>query len=222
MLIDGVPTLKAAAQVAVDRTVTLAKEDYSWVGRGALKLLGVLEPFGVSPAGLVCADLGSSTGGFTEVLLKGGATRVYAVDVGKGLLHYRLRDDDRVVLMEGVNARHLESLPEPIDLIVGDLSFISIKLILPTVMRLMGPKSQAVLLVKPQFEAGKKGVNKKGKLRSEADRSAAIAAVRDTAVAMGFDLLGSMDSPLAGAKAGNIEHFLHLAKVIQTDRAMVD
>ena len=217
VLVDGVPATKSAAQVAVDRTVTLQKQDYQWVGRGALKLLGAIEPFGVDPAGLICADLGSSTGGFTEVLLQRGAQRVYAIDVGKGLLHYRLRDHERVVLMEGVNARHLESLPEPVDLVVGDLSFISIKLILPTILRLMRPGGQAVVLVKPQFEAGRKGVSKKGRIRSDADRDAAIAAVHLAAVELGFAVVGARDSTLPGAKAGNIEHFLHLTKPTKTE-----
>lgn len=217
VLVDGVPAAKPATQVAVDKTVTLAKQDYQWVGRGALKLLGALEPLDVDPKGLVCADLGSSTGGFTEVLLKRGAARVYAIDVGKGLLHYRLRDHERVVLMEGVNARHIESLPEPIDLVVGDLSFISMKLILPAVLRLMRTDGQAVVLVKPQFEAGRKGVSKKGRIRSDADRDAAIEAVRSAAIDLGFAVLGSVDSTLPGAKAGNIEHFLHLTKRLQTD-----
>ena len=212
MLVDGIPASKPAAQVSVDQNLTLAREDHNWVGRGALKLLGVLEPFGVSPDGLVCADLGSSTGGFTEVLLHHGAARVYAVDVGKGLLHYRLRDHERVVLMEGVNARHLTEMPEPIDLIVGDLSFISIKLILPTVWRLLRPGGQAVVLAKPQFEVGRSAVGKGGRIRSEADREEAIGGVLGTAAALGFDVIGSMDSPIPGAKAGNIEHFVHLTK----------
>ena len=214
---DGIPASKPAAQVSVDQTLTLARSDHSWVGRGALKLLGVLEPFGVSPEGLVCADLGCSTGGFTEVLLRGGAAQVYAIDVGKGLLHYRLRDHERVVLMEGVNARHLTSLPEPIDLIVGDLSFISITLILPSVWRLLRPGGQAVVLAKPQFEVGRAALGKGGKIRSSEDRTAAIDAVIGTARALGFGISGSMDSPIAGATAGNIEHSVHLTKAAQSE-----
>ena len=210
VLIDGHPAARAATQVAVDRTITLARQDHPWVGRGALKLLGVLEPFGVDPADKTCADLGASTGGFTEVLLRRGARRVYAIDVGKGLLHYRLRDDPRVVLMEQTNARHLDGLPEPIDLLVGDLSFISFTLILPTVLRLLGPTGEAVVLIKPQFEAGRAAVGKGGRVRSEADRTAAIERVKEAATAHGLSVKGSMDSPLPGARAGNLEHFLHL------------
>jgi 23S rRNA (cytidine1920-2'-O)/16S rRNA (cytidine1409-2'-O)-methyltransferase len=210
--IDGIVATKSATQVAVDRAITLAKQDYRWVGRGALKLLGVLEPLGVDPAGLVCADLGSSTGGFTEVLVEGGAKRVYAVDVGTKLLHMRLRNHPRIVMMEGVNARHLEGLPEPIDLLVGDLSFISFTLIVPTVMRLLRPGGQAVVLVKPQFEAGRKQIAKGGRVRSESARQQAIDNVADATRNGGLEVLGGMDSPVAGARAGNVEHFLHLQR----------
>jgi 23S rRNA (cytidine1920-2'-O)/16S rRNA (cytidine1409-2'-O)-methyltransferase len=185
---------------------------HSWVGRGALKLLGVLGPLGVEVAGRVCADLGASTGGFTEVLLTHGATRVYAVDVGHNQLHWRLRGDARVVSMEGVNARHLEALPEPISLLVGDLSFISIQLIVPTIVRLLAPGGEAVILVKPQFEAGRDGVGKGGKVRSDAVRDDAIARATAAAQAVGLHLRGGIDSPLAGAKAGNVEYFLHLQR----------
>jgi 23S rRNA (cytidine1920-2'-O)/16S rRNA (cytidine1409-2'-O)-methyltransferase len=180
------------------------------VGRGALKLLSVLDPFQVDPAGAVAADLGASTGGFTEVLLQRGAKRVYAIDVGKGLLHYRLRDDPRVVLMEGVNARHLRGLDEPMDLVVGDLSFISIRLILPTVARLLRPQGEAVILVKPQFEVGRKGVARGGRVRNEGLRQEAIASSKRAAEENGMVVLGSADSGLAGGRAGNVEHFLHL------------
>jgi 23S rRNA (cytidine1920-2'-O)/16S rRNA (cytidine1409-2'-O)-methyltransferase len=209
VLVDGLTAKKVATQVRLDQSVELTSHDHTWVGRGALKLLGVLEPFGVSTEGKVCADLGASTGGFTEVLLETGATRVYAIDVGKGQLAWKLRTDPRVVNMEGVNARHLDALPEPIDLIVGDLSFISLHLILPTVRRLLRPGGLAVILVKPQFEVGRSAVRRGGRVHDE-DREEAIANVRDQAATCGFDVVGGMDSPVAGAKAGNVEHFLHL------------
>lgn len=208
--VGGIPATRPATQVAVDQPLELAKEDFPWVGRGALKLLGVLEPFGVAPEGRVCADLGASTGGFTQVLLTRGAARVYAVDVGKGLLHYKLRGDPRVVLLEGVNARHLEALPEPIDLLVGDLSFISVTLIFPVVARLLRPGAEAVVLVKPQFEAGRAAIGRGGKVRSEDARAEAIGRARDAAVALGLAVVAGLDSPIAGARAGNVEHFLHL------------
>ena len=119
VLVDGLPATKAATRVQVSRPVRLKSTEREWVGRGARKLLGALSAFELEPAGATCADLGSSTGGFTEVLLEHGAKRVYAIDVGRGLLHWRLRTNDRVIVMEGVNARHLDALPEPIAL-VGD------------------------------------------------------------------------------------------------------
>lgn len=209
--IDGIVVRKASTQVRPDRPVELVGEDFPWVGRGALKLLGAIEPFGVDPTGWVAADLGASTGGFTQVLLEKGAARVYAVDVGKGQLAWGLRTDERVVVMDGVNARYLRELPEPIDLIVGDLSFISLGLILPTVMRLLRPGGQAVLLVKPQFEAGRQAIGKGGRIRDE-ERDLAIAGVRQMAEQLGFGVLGSMDCTVPGAKAGNVEHFLHLER----------
>jgi 23S rRNA (cytidine1920-2'-O)/16S rRNA (cytidine1409-2'-O)-methyltransferase len=210
--IDGIVASKVATQVRPEQKVRLVAEDHPWVGRGALKLLGVLDPFGVDVSGRVCADLGASTGGFTEVLLARGASRVYAVDVGRGQLAWKLRVDPRVVNLEGVNARHLDALPEPVERIVGDLSFISLALILPTVRRLLAPGGEAVILVKPQFEAGRGGVGKGGLVRDEGVRTAAIERVRQDAAAGGFDVLGGMDSPVAGAKAGNVEHFLHLRR----------
>lgn len=209
---DGLPVAKVAAQVRPDQAIELARPDHVWVGRGALKLLGVLDPLGVEPAGAVCADLGASTGGFTEVLLHKGAERVYAIDVGHNQLAWRLRTDPRVVVMEGVNARHLDALPEPIDLVVGDLSFISLSLVLPTVARLLRPGGRAVVLVKPQFEAGRDAVASGGVVRDEGARADAIARVANEARAAGFEVLGGLDSPVAGAKSGNVEHFLSLRR----------
>lgn len=196
-----------------DRPIELVEGDFPWVGRGALKLISALDPFGIDPTGSTCADLGASTGGFTQVLLERGATKVYAIDVGRGQLAWSLRTDARVVVMEGVNARHLEALPEPIDLIVGDLSFISLELILPTVHRLLRPGGAAVLLVKPQFEAGREAIGKGGLVQGSA-RDEAIARVMQSAVHGGFSVLGGVDCGLAGAKSGNVEHFLHLQRPV--------
>jgi 23S rRNA (cytidine1920-2'-O)/16S rRNA (cytidine1409-2'-O)-methyltransferase len=209
-LVGGIPVTKPAAQVDVDRGVSLASEEHEWVGRGARKLLGALEQVEVATEGRVCADLGASTGGFTEVLLHRGAARVYAVDVGKGLLHERLRADPRVVVCEEVNARHLESLPDPIDLLVGDLSFISLRLILPAIRRLLRPGGEALVLVKPQFEVGREHVGGGGKVRDEDARAEAILRVRADAEEQGFVVLAGVDSTVPGARSGNVEHFLHL------------
>jgi 23S rRNA (cytidine1920-2'-O)/16S rRNA (cytidine1409-2'-O)-methyltransferase len=210
VLVDGVPAIRPAAQVDLERQVRLREAGPDWVGRGAEKLFGVLGPFGVDPEGRVCADLGASTGGFTEVLIRAGASRVYAIDVGRGQLHQRLVGDPRVVVMDGVNARHLEALAEPVDLVVGDLSFISLTLILPAIRRILRPDGEAVLLIKPQFEVGRERVASGGRVRTDADRAEAIARVANDAERAGFSVLGSIDSPIAGAKSGNIEHFLHL------------
>lgn len=210
VLVDGIPVTRPASQVDLDRDVRLRDPDPGWVGRGALKLVGVLGPFGVDPTDRVCADLGASTGGFTEVLLRAGARRVYACDVGRGLLHERVRNDPRVVVREDENVRHLEALPEPIDLVVADLSFISITKVLPAIRRILAPGGQAVVLVKPQFEVGRDRVGHGGLVRKDEDRQDAIRVVGESAVSLGFTIAGSMDSPVAGARSGNVEHFLHL------------
>lgn len=209
--VDGLVVDKPARQVRLDQSVRLVVPDHGYVGRGALKLLGVLGPLGVDPAGCIAADLGASTGGFTEVLLERGATRVYAVDVGHGQLAWKLQTDPRVVNLEGTNVRTLERLPEPVSLIVGDLSFISLRLVLPSVARLLSPGGRALLLVKPQFEAGREAVGKGGRVADDGVRDAAIARVKADAVAEGFVVLGEATSPLPGAKAGNVEHFVLLA-----------
>lgn len=212
VLVGGLVVTNPSAQIDVDRGVALRSADHVWVGRGARKLLSVLEALPMEVAGQVCADLGASTGGFTEVLLHRGAARVYAIDVGRGLLHERLRADPRVVVQEGVNARHLEALPEPVTRVVGDLSFISLRLILPAVARILVPGGEAVVLVKPQFEVGRAHVGGGGKVRDEGARADAIARVRADAEAGGFEVLGGADSGVAGAKSGNVEHFLRLRR----------
>src|SRR5512136_1364907 len=169
-----------------------------YVSRGALKLEKALEVMPVDPAGLTCADLGASTGGFTDLLLQHGAAKVYAVDVGYGQLHPRLRGDPRVVVRERENARALTAaaLGEQVDLVVGDLSFISLRLILPAVKDLLRPGGAAVLLVKPQFEVGKGEVGKGGVVREEAKRRAALESVASAARSLGFDVLGHAESPV--------------------------
>ncbi len=210
--VDGIAVTSPAARVSVEQRIDVGPAPRSWVGRGAHKLIGALDALGVDPAGCVAVDLGASTGGFTEVLLDRGAARVYAVDVGRGLLHWKLRTDPRVVLMEGTNARTMDPLPEPIDLVVGDLSFISLDRILPSVHRLLRPGGVAVVLVKPQFEAARADVGADGKVRTEAARTATLVGARECAISLGFDVLGGVDSTVPGARAGNVEHFLHLRR----------
>jgi 23S rRNA (cytidine1920-2'-O)/16S rRNA (cytidine1409-2'-O)-methyltransferase len=180
-----------------------------FVSRGGEKLQAALDRFAVVPAGLVCADLGASTGGFTDCLLQAGAAQVFAVDVGYGQLHWRLRGDARVVIIERQNARHLEGLPEPVALVVADLSFISLALILPVIKRILVPDGQAIALVKPQFEAGREAVGKGGVVRDPATHRAVLARFVADARATGFAVAGLMPSPLRGP-AGNIEFLAYL------------
>jgi 23S rRNA (cytidine1920-2'-O)/16S rRNA (cytidine1409-2'-O)-methyltransferase len=190
------------------------KEDAApqkYVSRGALKLEKALEVFPVDPRGQVCADLGASTGGFTDLLLQRGAARVYAVDVGYGQLHARLRGDPRVVVRERENARHLTAtaLGEQVDLVTGDLSFISLRLVLPAIKAILKPGGGALLLVKPQFEVGKGEVGKGGVVRDEGQRRAALEQVKEAASVLGFQVLGEAESPIEGP-AGNREWLLGL------------
>jgi 23S rRNA (cytidine1920-2'-O)/16S rRNA (cytidine1409-2'-O)-methyltransferase len=180
-----------------------------FVSRGGEKLQGALDRFPIAPQGLVCADLGASTGGFTDCLLQAGAAKVYAVDVGRGQLHWKIRQDPRVVVIERQNARYLEGLPEPVSLVVADLSFISLALILPTMRRLLVPGGQALTLVKPQFEAGREAVGKGGVVRDPATHRAVMRRFLDDARREGFAVLGLIGSPLRGP-AGNVEFLAHL------------
>ncbi len=182
-----------------------------YVSRGALKLEKGLEVFPVDPRGKACADLGASTGGFTDLLLQRGAAKVFAVDVGYGQLHPRLRGDPRVVVRERENARALDAatLGERVDLVVGDLSFISLRLILPAVKAILRPGGDAILLVKPQFEVGKGEVGKGGVVRDEAKRRAALDGIAQAARDLGFEVLGHAESPIEGP-AGNREWLLGL------------
>ncbi len=184
-----------------------------YASRGALKLEKALEAFPIDPRGKVCADLGASTGGFTDLLLQRGAARVYAVDVGYGQLHARLRADPRVVVRERQNARFLtaEGLGETVELVTADLSFISLRLVLPAVKDLLRAGGRAILLVKPQFEVGKGEVGKGGVVRDEASRRAALSSVEAAARELGFEVLGHVESPVEGP-AGNREWLLALGK----------
>jgi 23S rRNA (cytidine1920-2'-O)/16S rRNA (cytidine1409-2'-O)-methyltransferase len=192
------------APIAVD-----AEPGYA--SRGALKLAPALERFHVDPSGRVCADIGASTGGFTDVLLRRGAAKVYAIDVGRGLLHWRLRQDPRVVVIERVNARDLETLPEPVSLVVIDVSFISLEKILPAVRR-AARDAEVVALFKPQFEVGRAEVGKGGIVRSASAVEAALARFREWCAGNGFSVVAEAPSEVAGAE-GNREFFVHLTPV---------
>ena len=186
--------------------------DHPYVSRGGVKLEGALDALGVDPRGLVCADFGASTGGFTDCLLTRGAGRVHAVDVGWGQLHPRLRSDPRVVVRERTNARHLrpEDLGEPVDLVVIDASFIGLGKLLPAARGVLRPGGEIVAMVKPQFEVGRREL-RKGVVRDPAARTAAIDKVEAEARALGLEVLGRCDSTRAGPE-GNVEAFLRLRR----------
>jgi len=213
VLVDDTPVTKAGTPVAPDAAVRLKSgaAPKAWVSRGAHKLLPALETFGVDPTGRVCLDVGASTGGFTDVLLQRGAQRVYAVDVGYGQLAWKVRQDPRVVVLERTNARHLtaEHVPELVSLVVVDVSFISVTLLLEAVVARTAPDADLLVMVKPQFEAGRGNVGKGGVVRDEAVRAQTIERVGDAATALGLTVLGSRDNDIRGPK-GNLETFLHL------------
>ncbi len=200
---------KPGAQVPEDAEVRLKGEVLPYVSRGGLKLEGALEHFGLEVDGAVAADIGASTGGFTDCLLQRGAVKVYAVDVGYGQLHEKLRRDARVISKERVNARHLtdEDLPEPLDVVVVDVSFISLLQVLPPVLPKLRPGGLLVALVKPQFEAGREHVGKGGVVRDEAARQACIDKVRGFVEGEGLLVQGVVDSSITGP-AGNREALL--------------
>jgi 23S rRNA (cytidine1920-2'-O)/16S rRNA (cytidine1409-2'-O)-methyltransferase len=205
--VAGETVRKPDRSVADDAPISV-ESDPGYASRGALKLGPALDHFGVDPAGRVCADIGASTGGFTDVLLRRGASRVYALDVGRGLLHWRLRQDPRVVVIERVNARDMETFPEPVGLVVIDVSFIGLEKVLPAVGR-AATGAEIVALFKPQFQVERGGVGKGGIVRDEAVIEAAMARFRSWCAGNGFRLLAEAASVLPGAE-GNREIFVHL------------
>ena len=203
---------KAGALVAADSRITLRTAEHPYVGRGGVKLQGALETFGVTVGGRICLDLGASTGGFTDCLLKHGATLVYAVDVGRGQLDPTLRADPRVVVMERTHARALTpaDFRQRPELVTVDLSFISFTKILPVLPPLLAGPGEILALIKPQFEVGKGEVGKGGVVRDPEQHRRVIATVGRLAVELGLRILGAAPSCLLGPK-GNREFFIHLA-----------
>jgi 23S rRNA (cytidine1920-2'-O)/16S rRNA (cytidine1409-2'-O)-methyltransferase len=205
---------KAGELVPDDRDLIVKGQDHPWVSRGGVKLAHGLDVFGFTPTGLVALDLGASTGGFTDVLLTRGATKVYAVDVGHGQLAWKLRSDPRVVVLEKTNARHLTPalIPEPIEALVCDASFIGLQIILPAALALCAPGAFAVALIKPQFEAGPEHVGKGGVVRDPAVHDAVCARIAQWwAELPGWQVLGVTKSPLTGPE-GNVEFLIGAAK----------
>jgi 23S rRNA (cytidine1920-2'-O)/16S rRNA (cytidine1409-2'-O)-methyltransferase len=211
VLVDGQPAPKPGHTVSPDREIVL-KEVERFVSRGGEKLEGAMEAFKLDLTGKVCLDIGSSTGGFTDCMLQHGAAKVYAVDVGKGQLHWKLREDPRVVVMEEVNARYLTTadISEPADFASIDTSFISLTNILPAVKGLLKPGGEIVSLIKPQFEAGKEEVDKgRGVITDPAIHEAVVAKIKQFGTkTLSLKWLGLAVSPLKGPK-GNIEFLAH-------------
>ena len=209
VLVQELPVLQAGYLIKPDDVITL-KAKPRFVSRGGEKMDHALHEFKISVEGSICADLGASTGGFTDCLLQRGASRVYAVDVGYGQIDQKLRDDERVIVMERINARYLEALPEPVDLVVIDVSFISLALILPVARRILTGTGHCVPLVKPQFEVGRGEVGKGGVVRDPAIHRRVLEKSSGYALDNGFRVIGVTRSPIQGP-AGNIEFLMHLS-----------
>jgi 23S rRNA (cytidine1920-2'-O)/16S rRNA (cytidine1409-2'-O)-methyltransferase len=214
--VDGRTVTKPATAIAPGASVELVSQPIPYVSRGGLKLHHALDQFKVNVSGLVAIDVGASTGGFTDVLLEAGATRVYAIDVGYGQLAWRLRNDPRVTVMERTNIRHVTGLPEPGSLAAIDVSFISLRMVLPTVGSLLAQGAHAIPLIKPQFEAGREKVGKKGVVRDPVVWQQVLREVLTFAVDGGWTVLGLVRSPIVGP-AGNVEFLAHLKKEPPSD-----
>jgi len=204
--------LKPATAVQADAQLTVDSGP-RFVSRGGEKLDAALEAFAIDVKGFICADVGSSTGGFTDCMLQRGAVKVYAIDVGKGILHWKLRNDKRVVVMEETNARYVESLPEPVDFVTVDASFISLKILLPTVEKWINNETNLLCLIKPQFEAGKKDVARgDGVIRDPEIHKSVLLDVLSFTQQEGFTIRGLIKSPLLGPK-GNAEFLVWLNQI---------
>ena len=201
---------KPGMTIAADSPLDVRGKEHPWVSRGGIKLAHGLEHFAIDPRGAIALDIGSSTGGFTDVLLARGAARVYAVDVGRGQLAWKLRQDPRVVVLEGVNARHLDGarVPEHLGLIVCDASFIGLATVLPAGLALAAPEAHVIALIKPQFEAARVDVEKGGVVRDATVRDAVCDRVRGWLDGLpGWSVLGVTESPITGPE-GNVEYLI--------------
>ena len=217
VFVNGQRVDKPGAAVDPEAQIELRGNACPYVSRGGLKLEKALAFFRVDPTGLVCSDSGASTGGFTDCLLQKGAKKVYAIDVGYGQLAWKIRNDPRVVVMERTNIRYVtpDMLEEPLDLSVVDVSFISLSLVLPVIRQLLGPGGQVLCLIKPQFEAGRDKVGKKGVVRDPETHREVLETFLTTARGLGFTVMGLTYSPVKGPE-GNIEFLGHL---VLTDAA---
>jgi len=213
VFVDGQREDKAGASFPSECTIEVRGHTLPYVSRGGLKLEKALKNFDVDVKGKICTDVGASTGGFTDCMLKNGAAKVYAIDVGRGQLDWKLRQDDRVVCMEKTNIRYVtpEDIGEPVEFSSVDVSFISLSKVFPAIHGYLCEKGQVVALIKPQFEAGREKVGKKGVVREMSTHREVIAAVLSYAAETGFDVLDLDFSPIRGPE-GNIEYLVHLVK----------
>jgi 23S rRNA (cytidine1920-2'-O)/16S rRNA (cytidine1409-2'-O)-methyltransferase len=213
VLLNGKPAAKAGTMVGDTSDIRVVEPDIPYVSRGGLKLEAAIKRFGIEIGGKTAMDVGASTGGFTDCMLSMGAKRVYSIDVGYGQFDWKLRQDPRVVLLERTNIRYLEGqrIPEEIDLATVDVSFISLKKVMPKVMEFLKASGEIVALIKPQFEAGRAEVGRGGVVRDEEARLDAVSSVREALEACGLDAIGVIESPIRGQK-GNIEYLIYLRR----------
>ena len=211
VLVDNQKVDKAGATVKAEAEIRLLGSDIPYVSRGGLKLAKAMQEFGVEITGKRCADIGASTGGFTDCMLQNGAVQVFAIDVGYGQLAWKLRTDERVVNIERTNLRYISEaeIPEPLDLAVMDVSFISIRLVLPAVQKLLKDGADLICLIKPQFEAGREAVGKKGVVRDPLVHKEVIRQILDFAASQSLHVEGLDYSPIKGPE-GNIEYICHM------------
>jgi 23S rRNA (cytidine1920-2'-O)/16S rRNA (cytidine1409-2'-O)-methyltransferase len=211
VLVNGTVITKSGAPVAPDAEIIVTVEEPKYVSRAGFKLEKALDFFGIDPTGLIVLDAGLSTGGFSDCLLQRGAARIYGVDVGYGQAHEKIRADTRVVVMERTNLRHLASLPELVDLVTLDLSFISVLKVLDAILPLMKPAAQLIILIKPQFEAEREDVGRGGIIKDPAVHQMTIDRVVAGVVAHGFTHIGTIESPILGA-TGNKEFLAYFKR----------
>jgi 23S rRNA (cytidine1920-2'-O)/16S rRNA (cytidine1409-2'-O)-methyltransferase len=213
-LVDGSAVHKPGVMIDESLPISIKGKSHPYVSRGGIKLAAALDHFHIDPAGMICLDIGASTGGFTDCLLQRGAAKVWAVDVGTNQLDYRLRTDPRVISLENTNARELDPavIADRINLITADVSFISLKAAIPPALPLLAPGGMALLLVKPQFEAARENVGEGGVVRDAAVREAALNDVEEFFQGKGLTSRGTVPSPITGPK-GNVEYFLLMINV---------
>lgn len=213
VLVNETPVTKPGYAVAADAVIRVRGDDHPYVSRGGVKLAAALDSFSINPSNKICMDVGASTGGFTDCLLKRGASKIYAVDVGYGLLAHEITKDPRVIVIERTNIRKLkrEKISELIELAVIDVSFISLATVLPAVDKFLADSAQIVALIKPQFEVGRELVGKGGIVRDHASHELAVKRVKDAGIALGWFCEWLIESPILGTK-GNKEFLIHFIK----------